>query len=90
MKYHYGDPCIHCGVPHDEVLIGACDGDDSKSIPIGYKSLGVRWDGVEHYKIVMSNGTVVERWEHISMHSPYYHFGYKKSLTHPPKYMEKI
>ena len=26
MKTHYGDPCIHCQIPHDEVPIGPCVG----------------------------------------------------------------
>lgn len=21
---HFGDPCIHCGIPHDDVPIGPC------------------------------------------------------------------
>ena len=25
-KFHRGDPCIYCGVPHDEVGIGFCQG----------------------------------------------------------------
>jgi hypothetical protein len=25
-KNHFGDPCIHCGVPHDEVPPGPCSG----------------------------------------------------------------
>ncbi len=23
-KYHFGDPCIHCGVAHDDVPPGPC------------------------------------------------------------------
>lgn len=23
---HFGDPCIHCGTPHDEVPVGPCHG----------------------------------------------------------------
>lgn len=23
---HQGDPCIHCGTPHDEVVVGDCPG----------------------------------------------------------------
>lgn len=23
-KYHQGDPCAHCGVPHDDVPVGPC------------------------------------------------------------------
>lgn len=24
--HHMGDPCVHCGSPHDEVRIGPCPG----------------------------------------------------------------
>lgn len=27
-KLHLGDPCIHCGAPHDEVAAGECPGAD--------------------------------------------------------------
>lgn len=28
---HQGDPCIHCGLPHDEVPVGHCRGAKSSS-----------------------------------------------------------
>lgn len=24
--HHYGDPCVHCGIPHDDVPVGPCAG----------------------------------------------------------------
>jgi len=26
MRPHEGDPCVHCGIPHDEVPVGSCPG----------------------------------------------------------------
>ncbi len=75
---HFGDPCIHCGLAHDAVESGPCAGDKSKAIPVAWCSLGVRWDHVEHYKILMSTGEIEHRWEHIEMHLP---FTYLKNAT---------
>lgn len=36
-----------------------------------YRSLGVRWDNVEHFLIQMSNGDFVDRWEHIEFALPW-------------------
>lgn len=83
---HFGDPCIHCGTPHDEVEIGPCKGDPAKAIVIGWASLGVRWDGVEHFRFRTSDNRVHELHQHISSHAPYYHFGRRKELTNPPPY----
>jgi hypothetical protein len=73
MMRHFGDPCIHCGISHDDVQSGPCIGDASKAVPIAYCSLGVRWDGVEHFIIGYSDGRVEDRWEHVSFGLP---FGY--------------
>jgi hypothetical protein len=27
---HFGDPCIYCGIPHDDVPPGPCRGDRTK------------------------------------------------------------
>ena len=32
MKTHYGDPCIHCHTPHDEVPIDECVGDGQPKV----------------------------------------------------------
>ena len=69
LPTHFGDPCIHCGTPHDEVAPGACPGDESKAVPIAYCGLGVRWDNVEHLRVRMSTGRITDIWEHISISS---------------------
>lgn len=71
---HFRDPCVHCGTPHDEVQPGPCLGDPTKAVPMRWRSLGVRWDGVEHFLIQMSDGTFTERWEYVAHHIAY--FGY--------------
>ena len=87
---HFGDPCIHCGVAHNDFEPGACKGDPAKAKPIRYCLLGVRWDGIEHYRIGFSDGRIEERHAHVSFHAPYYHFGYSDDLIQPPRYDEKL
>lgn len=69
MRSHFGDPCIHCDIGHDDVSAGSCTGPTDKAIPIRYRSLGVRWDNVEHFLVLMSNGDFLDRWYHISEHA---------------------
>jgi hypothetical protein len=38
---------------------------------MAWRSLGVRWDKVEHFLIRMSSGEIIDRWEHIEMNLPY-------------------
>lgn len=63
--HHFGDPCIHCAIPHDDVPVGPCQGDKAKAVPIAYASLGVRWDKVEHLRVRMSDGRIEDIWEHV-------------------------
>lgn len=83
MSRHFGDPCINCKTPHDEVVAGACPGPVSV---IGYCGLGVRWDGVERYRYRLSDGTVHDLHSHVSNRAPYYHFGRSPLLVQPPPY----
>jgi hypothetical protein len=54
---HFGDPCIHCGIPHDEVPVGHCVGDPSKAIPIAFKYKEIRpRAAVRHITVLMSTG----------------------------------
>jgi len=87
---HFGDPCIHCGTPHDDVATGDCKGEVSdragelkNAIPVAWCSLGVRWDNVEHYRILFSDGSVRERWAHIDMRLPFCNFGYEDHFPRP-------
>lgn len=88
--HHFGDPCRHCGTPLDDVAVGPCPGDASKAIPIAYRSLGVRWDGVEHFLIRMSTGEVRERHCHVSENAPYRGFSMLGDIRQPPRYDPKI
>ena len=87
-RAHFGDPCIHCGIALDD-LTGSCVG-EGKAIPIAYASLGVRWDGVEHFRIRFSDNHIEEQHRHISEHAPYYHFGHSDALTNPPRYDARL
>jgi len=88
--HHFRDPCIHCGTPFEKIEVGPCRGDPKKAIPLAYASLGVRWDGVEHFRIRFSDGRVQELHRHISEHAPYWHFAHSKELTQPPRYDAKL
>lgn len=63
--HHFRDPCVHCGLRMEDVAIGPCLGDRTKAVPMAWKSLGVRWDNVEHFLIQFSDGHFEHRWEHI-------------------------
>lgn len=86
---HFGDPCIHCATPQMDVAPGACLGDPAKAKVIGYASLGVRWDGVEHFRYRLSTNAVEEVHSHVSNHSPYYHFG-RQEFGQPPPYDARL
>lgn len=87
---HFGDPCIHCGISHDDVPPGPCMGDLRKVICVAYQSLGVRWDHFEHFLLLMSDGTFEDRWYHISERAPYYHFRYHHNFGDPPRYRRDL
>lgn len=87
---HFGDPCIHCGTAMEDVEVGACPGDPSRAKVIGYAGLGVRYDGVEHYRYRLSTNAVCEVHGHVSNHLPYYHFGRSESLIQPPPYDARL
>lgn len=52
--------------------------------PVAYCVLETRWDGYEHYRIRMSDGTLLHRWAHCSEHAPYFHFGASDDLRQSP------
>jgi hypothetical protein len=90
MQRHFGDPCIHCGTPLDDVEPGACKGDATRAKPIAYRSMGVRWDGIERFLVRLSTGAVQERHHHISEHAPYRHFSMLGEIQSPLRYDPKI
>lgn len=87
---HFGDPCIHCATPHDDVASGPCPGDPAKAIVIGYALVEHRYDGMELYRFRTSDNVVRERWAHPSEHAPYWHFGRKDEFGQPPPYDERL
>jgi len=87
---HFEDPCVHCGIAHDDVLPGNCTGDPAKAVPMAYRSMGVRWDHIEHFLVKYSDGHVEHIWSHISELAASYHFGRYDELHHPPRYDETL
>src|SRR3546814_889522 len=83
---HFGDPCIFCGVGHDDIEPGPCPANDGKIRVAHYASLGVRQDGVEHYRYRTTDGKVHEVYSHVSNRLPYWHFGWADDFTQPPAY----
>lgn len=61
---HFGDPCIHCATPHDEVSVGPCLGDPAKAVDIAFCSLGIRPDGIERFVVLRSTGELREHYAH--------------------------
>jgi hypothetical protein len=88
--YHFGDPCVHCSIPHDEVPAGPCQGDPAKAVPIAYRSMGVRADGIERFLIRFSDDHVEQRDFPISQQAPYWHFGYSDLRRKPPRLDEQM
>ena len=66
--HHFGDPCIHCGVPHDDVPVGPCMGDRSKAIPLAYcvdrQAYENTGSGAETILCFMSTGEIHTEWRH--------------------------
>jgi hypothetical protein len=65
MKTHFGDPCIHCHIPHDDVPIGECQGDFHKSKRIAVAFLETRWDNVVHFRCRWSDGRIEDEWANV-------------------------
>lgn len=49
--------------------------------PVAWRSLGVRWDHVEHFLIKYDDGEIEDYHQHISFHTPY---GYLKDVPMDP------
>jgi hypothetical protein len=88
--YHFGDPCVHCGIPHDEVPVGPCQGDPAKAVPITYRSMGVHGDGIERFLIRFSDTHVEQRDFPVSQQAPYWHFGYSDHRRQPPRQDDRL
>lgn len=66
---HFGDPCIHCGIAHDNVPVGPCTGDRTKAIVIRYCITRQGWQnnsGAQTVIRLMSDGTT----EMVGTHNP--------------------
>ena len=88
-KAHFGDPCIHCGTPHDDVKPGPCEG-AGKPKPISYAKVASRWDGYDLYRVRYSDRSIADHWSHPSEHAPYFHFGASDDLVQPPRYDQRL
>jgi hypothetical protein len=76
----------------EDVVVGECPGDPAKAVPMAYREMGVRPDGVVRYRIQFSDGRIEERHNHISNRAggPYCHFGFSDVVTQPPRYDPRI
>lgn len=87
---HFGDPCMFCGVGHDDLAPGPCPKNDGKVRVAHYAVVDRRWDGVERYRYRTTDGKVHEVSAHISFKLPYWHFGYCDDFVNPPKWDEGL
>ncbi len=62
---HYGDPCLHCGIGHDDVPVGPCKGETNKAVVIGARYITRRWDCCEHWRVLWSDGRIESVWWHV-------------------------
>jgi len=74
----------------EDFAVGACAGDKSKAIAIGYRKLGTRWDGYDHFLVRLSTNEIVERWCHTSMLASYRGFKMLGDIQQPPRYEPKL
>jgi len=71
---HFGDPCIHCGTPHDDLEIGPCKGDPARVKIYAYsiiRQAHQQTSGRDNVRCYMSDGTIREEAHHPSTHWPY-------------------
>jgi hypothetical protein len=65
---HFGDPCIHCGTPHDDVAPGACTGDRENARVLAYCVARQAYEnpgsGCDTILCAMTNGDVVTDTRH--------------------------
>ncbi len=62
---HYGDPCIHCATPHDEVAVGPCTGNPANAVTLDVCFVGRRWDNSVCWRFRNSLGRVYDVWYHV-------------------------
>lgn len=81
---HYGDPCIHCSIAHDDVPPGPCMGDLRKVRPIRYRAVpDRRVDQRKHLLVQFSDGSFEDYYLHPDEPDPW-------SLQTPPQYDEHL
>src|SRR6185437_14279311 len=61
-QHHFGDPCIYCGVPHDEVPPGECRGQRTAPIKPGF--YWAQWRISDHDQELPPVGT----WDVVDLH----------------------
>lgn len=89
---HFGDPCIHCGTPHDEVEPGPCKGGREKARVLAYCVSRQAWQnpgsGCCTILCKMTNGEIRQDARHPSEHWPQYDW-FKNAETLAPHEFRK-
>lgn len=66
--HHYGNPCLHCGTPHDEVPAGPCQGDRKQAVVLAYCVDRQAWQnpgsGCDTVLCMMSTGEIFQEAMH--------------------------
>lgn len=68
---HYGDPCIHCEIPHDDVPKGKCTGDEKKAVITHYwvkKQAHEQNNGADLVRAKLSTGVIIEEGQFPQRH----------------------
>ena len=73
--HHFGDPCVHCGIAHDDVAPWPCKGDPTKAVVVAYcvqrQAYQNPGSGCDTVRCAMSNGTIRDDARHPAEHWPY-------------------
>jgi hypothetical protein len=75
FRTHFGDPCIHCAIAHDDVAPGPCLGDPTKAIVLAYRVTRQAWQNpvtqCDTIACLMSTSSIVEMARYPSEHWPH-------------------
>lgn len=73
--HHFRDPCIHCGIGHDDVPPGPCLGDPKKAVVVAYCVDRQAWQnpgsGADTVLCAMSDGSILTEARHPAEHWPW-------------------
>lgn len=89
---HFGDPCIHCAIPHDDVPPGPCRGDSKKARVLAYAVIRQGWEnlgGADTVRMAMTDGSLRTEGRHAAEHWPYNSYFRSAEVLAPHEFRAK-